>query len=1088
MQRFAIRKTNSRFMKPDQQTRLRLGSFELDLKTGELSPMGPDSRGRKILLQEQPFRVLRILIERGGEIATREEIKRKLWPNDTIVDFDHSINVAIGTLRRALGDSASQPRYIETVARRGYRLMVSPEWFEAADDPSRDGTDDGPAFQLAAGDLSGKKVSHFRVLEVIGGGGMGMVYKAEDLKLGRRVALKFLPEEMAGDPLSLKRFEREAQTASSLNHPNICTVFEIEDHQGQPMIVMELLDGETLRDRLAASGSKKMPLDRLLEIAVQTCDGLEAAHTKGIIHRDIKPANIFLTSNGSVKILDFGLAKIVEHEEPGHGRPSEQAQVAETDTTLTRTGATMGTASYMSPEQVRKEKLDARTDVFSFGLVLYEMATGQRAFTGDNATGVHQALLHQAPIPIRDLNPTVPPALEAAITKAIQKDRVQRYPSAADMRVDLELVPTPPRLRHRRIRDWFAITALVLIAAGAAFAYWRYRSRYQLSSTDTIVIADLTNETSDAVLDDALNTALPVELSQTPFLQVLTQDKVRDTMQRLNHPRDAKVTPAIAREVCLKTNSRAVVTSSIADAGNSFHLLLTGINCQSGKTFAQSEQDVTLRNGIVHALGEAGLQLRGRMGEPEESLRKFGKPLELATSSSPEALQLLAKAFRQHRSPTDRAATFSMYERAIDIDPSFALAYASAGTLFLAEGNTTQAIANERKAYELRDRQTGQLKFLAETLYYAIATGDLEQAFPVYQEWVKTFPLDGVAHNNFALELYFLARYDQAAAEAREAIRLMPMQGVGSYWPLMASTAYANRLDEANVIFAQAQAKKVDSAEMHDLRHMIAFLQHDELAMREELTWLRGSKAGAARQREGEVQAFYGHFVAARRLLAQQFEDSAGNAVNPFLLPAFVLDLGLVEDEVGNSSAAERLAKDSTHLRKNRGSEVDLALLLARSGQIEQAGKLAEEINRESPQDTLVQYYQLPTIRAAIKLHQKDPVTAIEILRPAEKYDLAYPDSFNSVYPAYIRGLAYLQLNQGRQAAVEFQKLLDHPAIVGRDVTGALAHLQIGRAQALMGDNAAARKSYRDFLTLWKDADPDLPILREAKAEYIKLQ
>jgi len=1078
-------------MKPDQQTRLRLGSFELDLRTGELSPLEPDSRGRKILLQEQPFRVLQILIERGGEIATREEIKRKLWPNDTIVDFDHSINVAIGTLRRALGDSASQPKYIETVARRGYRLMVSPEWFEATDDPSDDGTGDAPGSQPAAGGLIGKKVSHFRVLEVIGGGGMGMVYKAEDLKLGRRVALKFLPEEMATDPLSLKRFEREAQTASSLNHPNICTIFEIEDHQGQPMIVMELLDGETLRDRLATSGSEKIPLDRLLEIAVETCNGLEAAHAKGIIHRDIKPANIFLTRDGSVKILDFGLAKIVEHEESGEEQPGDPDAPAgaptEWNSSLTRTGATMGTASYMSPEQVRKEKLDARTDLFSFGLVLYEMATGQRAFPGDNASGVHEALLHQAPIPIRDLNPALPPALEAAIMKAIQKDRKNRYASAADMRRDLELIPTPARLRHRRIRKWFATAALVLIAAGAALAYWRYRSRYQLSSTDTIVIADLMNETSDAVLDDALNTALPVELSQTPFLQVLTQDKVRDTMQRLNHPRDAKITPAIAREVCLKTNSKAVVTSSIADAGNSFHLLLTGINCQSGKTFAQSEQDVTLRNGIVHALGEAGLQLRGRMGEPEESLRKFGKPLELATSSSPEALQLLARAFRQHRSPTDRAATLSMYERAIDIDPSFALAYASVGTLYLADGNTTQAIAKEKKAYELRDRLTGQLKFLAETLYYAIGTGDLEQAFPVYQEWVKTFPLDGVAHNNFALELYFLARYDQAAAEAREAIRLMPMQGVGSYWPLMASTAYANRLDEAKVIFAQAQAKKVDSPEMHDLRHMIAFLQHDESAMREELTWLGGRKAGAARQREGEVQAFYGHFDAARRLLRHQFEDSAENAASPFLLPAFVLDLGLQEAEVGNTTAAQRLGKDSTQLRKNRGAEVDLALLLARSGQIEQAEKLAEKINRESPQDTLVQYYQLRTIRAAIKLHQKDPVTAIKILRPAGKYDLAYPDSFNSVYPAYIRGLAYLRLNQGRQAAVEFQKLLDHPAIVGRHVTGALAHLQIGRAWAMMGDNAAARKSYQDFLTLWKDADPDLPIFREAQAEFAKL-
>ena len=421
-------------MKTETPTRVRLGSFELKLKTGELCLFEGGSEVRKVLLQEQPFRVLQILIDSKDEIASREDIQKRLWPNDTIVDFDHSINVAIGTLRRAFGDSAAQPKYIETVARRGYRLIVEPEWIESIEDLPRAGSQDSERDselepQFGNDGLVGRKVSHFRVLEVIGGGGMGMVYRAEDIKLGRPVALKFLPDELTSDPSSRKRFEREAQTASFLNHPNICTIFEIEEFEGQPVIVMELLDGETLRDRLATANSMGIPLDQLLEIAMQTCDGLQNAHAKGIIHRDIKPTNIFLTRNGTAKILDFGLAKLVETDESMVNLSDESILVAHRttncgtlatdDTNLTRTGTTMGTASYMSPEQIRKEKLDARTDLFSFGLVLYEMATGQRAFVGDKATGVQEALLNRTPIPVHDLNPGAPPALVVSATQMV---------------------------------------------------------------------------------------------------------------------------------------------------------------------------------------------------------------------------------------------------------------------------------------------------------------------------------------------------------------------------------------------------------------------------------------------------------------------------------------------------------------------------------------------------------------------------------------------------------------------------------------------------------------------------------------------
>lgn len=1085
-------------MQPDQRIRVRLGSFELDLETGELCSLVPQLETRSVFLPEKPFRVLRMLVELDGQLGSRDEIKRRLWPNDTIVDFEHSINVAIATLRRAFGDSATEPKYIETVPRRGYRLVVPTVWVTAVDRESEVRSEDPlsadePALRVVGAGLIGKKVSHFRVIDVIGGGGMGMVYRAEDLKLGRQVALKFLPEEMAADPVSLRRFEREAQTASSLNHPNICTIHEIEEYEGQPIIVMELLAGETLRDRLAASGQEKLPLDELLRIAIQTCDGLQAAHDKGIIHRDIKPANIFLTKEGTAKILDFGLAKLLEIDEPaekqsedgsqpGHSRIDSRASVA-TDTNLSRTGLAMGTASYMSPEQVRKEKLDARTDLFSFGLVLYEMVSSQRAFTGDNVTGVHEALLNQVPTPLRQLNPAVPAALEAVIAKALQKDRANRYQTAAAMRADLELVPSPRRLRIRRIRKWLAIAALILLFAAAAFSYWRYRNRFQLSASDTIIIADISNQTSDPVLDDALNIALPVELAQTPFLQVLAQDKVQETMRQLNHPQDGKVTPEIARQVCLRTNSKAVITSSIVDVGNRYRIMLNGMNCQSGKIFAKSEQETNLRNSIVHTLGVAGEQLRSKMGEPIATLNEFKKPLELATSSSPEALQSLSKGF-QHQGSNDFAGTSSFYERAIDIDPSFALAYASVGISYLETGQTAKAIAAEDKAYGLRDRLTGQLRFLAETLYYNIGNQDFESSYPIFQKWIQTFPLDGVAHNNFANCLLYLGQYDRAATEAREAVRLMPLLRVPSYQVLIASTTLAGRLEEAKLISDEARANGVDNSVMRSYRHLIAFLQNDQVGMKEQLEWLTSHKEPIhAVFLDVHVQTYSGRFGEAQKLAKKIRADRLPDG------PGFdVRELALEEAEVGDTLAGKRILTFTDQKSPSLYSQMYLALFQALIGNTREAEKLSKRINEEAPRDTLGQHYALPSIRAAIRLSEHDPAGAIEVLRPAEKYELAMTYSFNSIYPAYLRGLAFLQIGDGRRAAAEFQKLIDHRAIVGRDALGALAHLQMGRAQAITGDRVGARKSYQDFLTIWKDADANLPALIQAKAEYAALR
>jgi serine/threonine protein kinase len=1077
------------------QGRVRIGGFELDLKSGELCSIGTVDGDSRILLREQPFKVLGMLIERGGKIVTREEIRKKLWPNDTIVDFDHSINATIKMLRRALGDSADDPRYIGTLARRGYRLLVVIEWLETASESSH-GDAIGAQTSPDLGSLIGKKVAHYRVLEVIGAGGMGMVYKAEDLKLGRSVALKFLPEELANDPVALQRFEREARTASALNHPNICMIFEIEEYEGQPFIVMELLEGHTLRHHLAGLKPKTSPLAPLLDYAIQISSGLHAAHDKRIIHRDIKPANIFLTKEGQAKILDFGLAKLAATEEVAETRaeeapdtvfsssnqaPSERgAGSPVVNATVTRTEIAMGTTGYMSPEQVRKEKLDTRTDLFSFGLVLYEMATGQRAFAGDTVAAVHDAILNQTPAPAHELNSAVPRGFEAIIARALEKNISRRYQCAAEIRADLERVRRGMHPLRRRIRSSLAAGALLLVAAAGVWIYSFYSSRVTLSADDSIILADITNQTADPVFNDVGYIALHAGLEQTPYLSILAMDKVRGNLKLLGLPEDAKVTPEVAREVCLRTNSKMVIASSIADAGNKFRIELKAIGCQTGTIITRVQEDVGSRNEVVHFLGVSAARLRGKLGEPAASIAKFNKPLEEATSPSLEALQLLMEGYRHHVARDFRGA-LAYYQRAVALDPKFALGYAALGSAYQGVDESVLAATAEKKAYDLRMRMTEPTRLRTETLYYDLTTGELERSSQVYPQWVQTFPQDPTAHINFAVCLGFLGQHDRSADEARQAARLLP--SATTYVLLMLSNIAAERPGEAKAAFDEAQARKIDAPALHSLRALLAFLQKDELAMNEQRSWGEGRQGAEDLLLFGRSmkEAYYGHFRIARRLSQQAIMLATKAGSLPSIYSGEEM---LREAEVGNFATVRRRGAETL---KDRNLQLLVALALARSGNVEEAERLTDSLNHEFPLDTLIQNYFLPTIRAAIKLHQSDPASAVEILRPAAKYDLAYPRSFNSLYPAYIRGLAYLQMGDGRSAAAEFQKILDHPGIAGRSVNGALSHLELARARKMMGDVAAARKSYEDFLSLWKDADPDIPIYQQAKAEYAKL-
>jgi serine/threonine protein kinase/tetratricopeptide (TPR) repeat protein len=1075
------------------------------------------------VLQEQPLQILRMLIERDGELLPREEIKKKFWPNDTVVEFDHSINAAIKNLRRALGDSAEEPRFIQTFPRRGYRLMVSVEWSDDSS-ASPSGETGGIAVRLQSQPgLIGTKVSHYRVLEVVGGGGMGMVYKAEDLKLGRHVALKFLPPELASDPVALQRFEREARAASSLDHPNICTIHEVEEHDGQPFIVMQLLHGETLRDRLAAlaAAQNRLPLDELLDIAIQICHGLEAAHAKGIIHRDIKPANIFLTSAGQVKILDFGLAKLLveapqfspaDINEDGdeiykHHLDEDADRRAEAglfhppakpaDATLTRFGVAMGTEGYMSPEQIRGEKLDARTDIFSFGLVLYEMATGQRAFSGETAAVVHDAILNNSPMPVRDLNSTLPPKFVAIIDKALEKDREQRYQSAAGMDDDLRHLRAKPSVRLPAKWKWYAAAALLIAIVVAGSLYWRARRTFKLTQKDTIVLAHVVNNTGDTVIDDALDYPLLRKVAESPYITVLYPSKVVDTLKLMkisnisyiNTPPTPKLTPELAREVCVRTGSRAFVTAYIANTGNAYSIALNAQDCHSGKVVAKVDRQTSDRNQVVKTLGVAGYQLRRELGEPEDSLARFNNSVENDTSWSLEALQAYSQAQRIRAEQSD-AAAIPQFKRAVELDPYLAMAHLNLAGIYYGAGETSSMMPYLTEAFALRERLSQRSRWFVEALYYN-QTGELEKAKATFIQWQQTFPADVYPHQNIVLCLVSLGQLEQATVEAREAVRLLP--NTMTYKHIMVPLLFTNRLEEVKVAFEEATGRGIDNLLLREERYHLAFLQGDDGAMQEQLSWAMAKPEGKAWAllQPGHIAIYHGRFRAAHKLYSVAQNYSHWPAASP---PDEVLvHTALGYAETGNAVRARQAAEQAVSAGSN--SKRVAALILARAGAVDEAESMARSLVQEFPRNTLLQNFELPTIRAAIELHKSQPARAIEILRSASPYDLASPpDSFETLassealYPAYLRGLAYLQLGQGRQAAAEFQKMVDHPGMLGDFITAPLCHLQLGRAQAMMGDRAAARKSYNDFLTIWKDADPDIPIYQQAKAEYAKLR
>jgi tetratricopeptide (TPR) repeat protein len=981
-------------------------------------------------------------------------------------------------------------------------------------------------------------LSHYRIVSKLGAGGMGEVYLAQDTRLARKVALKVLPGDIASDKERLLRFEREAHAVSALNHPNIITIHEIGESDGVHFIATEFIDGTTLGDRLA---DHSLTLSEMLAVAAQIARAIQAAHEAGIVHRDIKPGNVMLRRDGYVKVLDFGIAKLTEHTSGAIG--SEADTIAKM--LNTEPGKIMGTTHYMAPEQVRNQTIDARTDIWSLGVLLYEMIAGRKPFLGETFGDLIAAILTNEPPAVSELAPECPAELERIVVKALQKDRKQRYQHAKDLSSDLkglrrrlafeaelersatvdhsdaltapktvtgatlstgpvaaatdgigatgQTAATDPHTtssaeylvnefrKHRRGVFLALIPFLVAVAALVYFAAFRPQPA-ALTDKDTILLADIENTTDDPVFDGALKQGLAVTLGQSPFLDIFPEARVRETLQLMQRAPDERVTEAVAREICQRQGLKAFLSGSIATLGSHYVIMLKAVNAQSGDEIARDQTEADSKERVLTALSQVAIKLRQQLGESLSSIQKFDAPIEQATTSSLDALKAYSLGLEQANSGNYPKA-IPFYQRAIELDPNFALGYQALAREQLNNDDNNAATVSATKAFELRERASENEKLYITMMYHRAVTHDLEKAIEGGEVWKHTYPRYWRPYHALA-DLYLeVGEFAKAAENGREAVRLNP-KIAAAYSNYAGALVYLNRFDEAKQIYQQAFANNLDAREYHWYLYWIAYHANDAAAMQQQLAWAEtNSFPYWSLFLQAQTAALEGKWRKSIDLSNRDTEmirRGGTKGLVAWMASHEALTAALFGDcQTAKQKAVQALESvpDATYA----GS----AAVLAMCGEVNQAQTQADKLAQLYPNDTRFNGIWLPVIRAAIELQRNNPARAIQFLEPATRYEAAA-----DFQPQYLRALSYLRLGKGPEAAVEFQKIVDRKGQADLLVSTLypLARLGLARALSLSGDAARARKAYEDFFALWRDADSDLPILIEAKKEYEKLK